>query len=203
MLNELKKYLNRNNPKWLQKCDANLAKGKRHVRFCSEFYKHQFKRNRTFLHEPPWMGRSWQLACMQEVEKLPGTLRVRMDMCQYDMLSHWEGKEGPFGQVLKPTGMLTNSWCLQRELSLRCPRNHPHVHLVGAERRQLRSTPNSCAMPYVEVWRLRRRWFTTLPMGPERVASLSLLCCADTGLTQNDRPNQSEWLKCISNDSHE
>ena len=52
-------------------------------------------------------------------------------MRQYSMESFVASKNGILGIVLKPTGKLTNSWCLQRELSLRCTKCHEHVHLVG------------------------------------------------------------------------
>ena len=131
VLNELNKYLNRNDPRWLSKFDEHLAKAKRHVKFCTDLYKHQASCNRYFLHEHPWSARSWRLPCVEEVSKLPGIATVRFDMCQFGMLSHWEGKQGPLGPGKKPTGMMTNSWCLQQELSRNCPGDHEHVHLVG------------------------------------------------------------------------
>ena len=45
-------------------------------------------------------------------------------MCQFGMISHWDKKDGPIGPALKPTGMLTNSLCLQLELAKRCLRDH-------------------------------------------------------------------------------
>ena len=86
---------------------------------------------RYFLHEHPWMARSWELQCVKDIEKLNGVERVRLDMCQYGMESHIQSKDGPRGPVLKPTGMLTNSWCLRIELSKRCQGGRKHVHLVG------------------------------------------------------------------------
>ena len=94
MLQELNKHLHRDDPRWLAKYDENLRKAKRHVQFCAEIYKHQSKCNRYFLHEHPWLARSWQLRCMKEIEELPGTARVRLDMCQYGMVSHWNSKDG-------------------------------------------------------------------------------------------------------------
>ena len=47
------------------------------------------------------------------------------------MQSHADSRSGPLGPVLKPTGMLTNSPHLRKELSRRCRGNHAHVHLVG------------------------------------------------------------------------
>ena len=71
------------------------------------------------------------MECIREVEALHGVVRVRLDMFQYRMTSRIDKVDGPLGPVLKPTGMTTNSYCLQRELSLRCPRNHEHAHLIG------------------------------------------------------------------------
>ena len=106
-------------------------KAKRHVQFCSDSYKHRSKCNRHFHHEQAWLARSWQLDCIKDIEKLPGVSRVRLDICQHGMVSHWDSKDGPLGPVLKPTGMLTNSPYLRRELSVRWPHDHEHVLLVG------------------------------------------------------------------------
>ena len=69
--------------------------------------------------------------CIEEVERMPGVERVRLDMCQYGMKSHIHSRGGPLGPVLKPTGMLTDSYCLKKELPSKCEGGHVHVHLVG------------------------------------------------------------------------
>ena len=37
----------------------------------------------------------------------------------------------PLGPVLKPTGFLTDSPLIARELARKCPRDHQHVNLLG------------------------------------------------------------------------
>ena len=120
VLNELNKHLHRNDAIWMQNFDDNLRKAKRHVRFCVSLYKHQVQNRRYFLHEHPWLARSWSMDCIEELERMPGVERVRLDMCQYVMKSHIHGRGGPLGPVLKPTGMLTNYYCLKKDLSRKC-----------------------------------------------------------------------------------
>ena len=173
-LNELNKHLNRDNPVWIRRFDEHIAKAKRHVRFCAELYKHQTHCNRYFLHEHPWLARSWQLDCMKEVENLPSTVRVRLDMCKYCIVSHCGPKNGPLGPVLKPTGMLTNSWCLQRELSSRCPGNHEHVHLAGGRASAAQEYPRQLCEAICRGLAKQRREdlsnrFTILPMCDKRL----------------------------------
>ena len=71
---------------------------------------------------------------MPEIDRLAneeGVQRVRTDMCQFGMMSRTSGVGTVLGHVLKPTGFLTNSKHIARELSRRCPRDHDHVPLVG------------------------------------------------------------------------
>ena len=101
------------------------------------------------------------------------------------MESHVASKNGIMGPVLKQTGMLTNSWCLQRDLSLGCTTNHEHVHLVGGRAAAAQEYPKkSCEAICRGIADQRAndlsRKFTTLPMC-ERVASLASLCIEATG----------------------
>ena len=59
MLQELNKHLHKGDPAWLQRFDNNLQKAKRHVRFCCEMYEYQIANGKYFLHEHPWLARSW------------------------------------------------------------------------------------------------------------------------------------------------
>ena len=126
------------------------------------------------------------MECIREVEALQGVVRVRLDMCQYGMTSRIDQGGGPLGPVLKPTGMLTNPYCLQRELSLRCPRNHEHVHLVGGRVSAAQEYPKGMCeavcrgLAAQKAVDLSRR-FTTLPIVSKRIGSLNLLCREATG----------------------
>ena len=64
------------------------------------------------------------------------------------------------GHIFTPAGVLTNSYCSQRELSLRCPKNHEHVHLFGGGHRQLKSTTGVCAKQYVADSQHRMRFLS-------------------------------------------
>ena len=97
---------------------ANLEKAKRHVKFCCSLYKLQSKAGRYFLHEHPWTARSWNLDCVEEVSQLPNVQKVQTHMCRFGMESHINEKNGEKGPVMKPTGFLTNSWCVADELDV-------------------------------------------------------------------------------------
>ena len=68
---------------------------------------------------------------MIKLEGNNGVLKVRTDMCQFEMLSRTAGIGSALGPVLKPTGFLTNCKHIARELSNIWHRNHEHVPLVA------------------------------------------------------------------------
>ena len=43
-----------------------------HIRFVAEMYHEQLEGNRYFLHEHPRYATSWQLKCMNELQKIGG-----------------------------------------------------------------------------------------------------------------------------------
>ena len=101
-------------------------------------------------------------------------------MCQFGMTSHRDKKGGPIGPVLKPTGMLTNSWCLQLELAKRCPRDHEHVHLIGGRAAAAQEYPRELCESIRRGLAAQKKAdfftiFTTLPMNAGNVLSLSIL----------------------------
>ena len=106
---KLNLYLHRDEPWWLEAYNENLRKVKRHVAFCCKIYQRQIDKGKSFLHEHPLSARSWQLECVKIIEKQQGVQRVRLDKCQYVMVSQIDAKDGPLGPVSKPTGMLTNA----------------------------------------------------------------------------------------------
>lgn len=116
---------------------------------------------------------------------------MRLDMCQYGMLSHWEGKDEPLGPVMKPIGTLINSRCLQGELSLFCPGDHQHVHLVGG-----RASAGRPGEP--KEGGLILTVHMTMRMSSVLAVSISLLCCEATELIINRRSTQSGLLKHVN-----
>jgi hypothetical protein len=130
-LQELNKHMYKDSKAWMDKFEANLERAKRHVRFCIKIYKYQKDHGRYFLHEHPWLATSWTLPEMTKLEAENDVQRVRTDMCQFGMMSRVGGVGSGLGPVLKPTGFLTNSPYISKELARRCDRSHQHVPLVA------------------------------------------------------------------------
>ena len=89
-----------------------------HMQFVAQLYLDQIFGERYFLHEHPRHASSWELECMRRLRLIPGVAVVRGDQCQY-------GAEAPRGPnkgspVLKPTGFMSNSAEVLREMSRRC-----------------------------------------------------------------------------------
>ena len=89
-----------------------------HIEFVVELYRDQLPGNPYFLHEHTMFASSWSLGCVQQLSQSPGVAIVRGDQCQY-------GAEAPHGAfkgspVMKPTGFMSNSAEILRELSKRC-----------------------------------------------------------------------------------
>ena len=89
-----------------------------HMQFVAQLYLDQILDGRYFLHEHPKHASSWELECMRRLRLIPGVNVVRGDQCQY-------GAEAPHGPnkgspVLKPTGFMSNSAEVLREMSRRC-----------------------------------------------------------------------------------
>ena len=87
---------------------------------------------RYVLHEHPWLATSWSLPEIEETQGYDDDVqRVRTDMCQLGMTSRQRGVGSALEPVLKPTGFLTNSEHIAKELSQRCSKYHDHVPLFG------------------------------------------------------------------------
>ena len=121
----------KDNAAWMARFEENVEQAKRYVRFCIDVYNHQRKHGRYFLHEHPWLATSWFMPEMTKLMEQENVQRVRTDMCQFGMMSRTGGVGSPLGHVLKPTGFLTNSKHIAKQLSKRCARDHEHVALVG------------------------------------------------------------------------
>ena len=68
---------------------------------------------------------------MSSLEQDVRTILLRIDMCSFGKDTHVHKTDGERGPVLKPTGFLTSSWCIAKELNMRCGGDHKHVPLVG------------------------------------------------------------------------
>ena len=130
LLQELAKACNRDKPGWLEAHEAKVEKAKRHIRFCCELYQLQQDAGRYFLHEHPWSAKSWNLDCIDRIRNAPGVRLVQSNMCRYGMES-FDPEAGVTKPVLKPTGFMTNSWCIATELDKKCDRMHEHTTLMS------------------------------------------------------------------------
>ena len=74
----------------------------------------------------------------QKVAKLAGSMIFKTHMCQFDMTS--EDEMGT-GMVKKPTGIMTNSIEVEREVRRECGGNHRHVTLINGRARACQVYP--------------------------------------------------------------
>eukprot|EP00959_Pyramimonas_sp_CCMP1952_P449884 9419938-Pyramimonas_sp.AAC.1 len=94
-------------------------------------YKKQIKAGRLFLHEQPVSSRSWRLWMIREIAVMPGVFYVECDQCAHGLCG--------LALVKKPTGWLTKSAEIARELTRRCPGCVRHCQTVGLGRRGMRT----------------------------------------------------------------
>ena len=125
VLQGLNKY--KNGTEWNEKFEIRKKEAVRHVEFCAALYRLQSAPGRYRLHEHPHGVRSWNLQVIAQLMRLPGVTRVRADQCAYGLTTTVHNETRP---AMKPTGFLTKSWCVARELSKRCPGDHLHFSLV-------------------------------------------------------------------------
>jgi hypothetical protein len=185
-LQELNKYMYRNDKLWMEKFQLGMEQAKRYVRFCTQVYEHQRKHGRFFVHEHPWLATSWSMPEIEKLLKYDDVQRVQTHMCQFGMVSRIGGVGSELGPVLKPTGFLTNSSCIARELARLCPRDHVHVPLVGGRAAGAAIYPEKLCMAICRGLAAQKRdentrTIKTLPMTKDRLTSLSLLCCEASG----------------------
>ena len=132
VLQELNKWINRDNQEWLDRFELNRQKAIRHVEFCCKLYKMQMAGGRYFLHEHPWTARSWELDAMESLLADPRVKKVKTHMCQFGMTSRRGAKGSEEGPVKKPTGFASNSHEILQELAKECRNvDHDHVPLMG------------------------------------------------------------------------
>ena len=109
----------------LKKSVALVSYGLDSLELAMEIAKWQWRKGRYFLFEHPESARSWEEPSVQEVLRLEGVKKGGCDMCAHGMAVTHEG----FNR--KPTGIMSNSQRVLREVCLRCPGNHRHVPLIG------------------------------------------------------------------------
>ena len=191
-LQELNKYMYKDSKAWMDKFEANLERAKRHVRFCIKIYKYQKDHGRYFLHEHPWLATSWTLPEMTKLEAETDVQRVRTDMCQFGMTSRVGGVGTALGPVLKPTGFLTNSPHIAKELARRCDRSHQHVPLVAGRAAAAAIYPHGlccaiCRGLAAQIEADKGMRITSPMLDKKGLNSLLSLCREATSDVSNDR----------------
>ena len=185
-LQELNKFMYRDSEVWMAKFQDRMQQAKRYVKFCTTIYEYQRSKGRYFLHEHPWLATSWSLECIAKLEALDDVRKVQTHMCQFGMKSRTEGQGSELGPVLKPTGFLTNSVHIARELHKTCPRDHKHVNLVGGRAAGAAIYPDGLCQAICRGLAAQKREDKTggirsLAMNPERLLSLSMACSEASG----------------------
>ena len=131
VLQELNKAAHGDKPGWLDKFNAEKAKAIKHIEFCCALYRYQLQQGRHFVHEHPWTARSWALPCVQKLLDHPSVEVTQAHMCRFMMTTHVDKKDGEVGLVKKPTGFMTSSHCILKQLDRKCTEDHVHVPLMG------------------------------------------------------------------------
>ena len=85
------------------------------------------------MHEHPWSAKSWALEKVERLLKNPAVTLVQGHMCRFGMEAVKDRSSGTMGPVKKPTGFMTSSPCIARELEMRCEGGHEHVHLMSGK----------------------------------------------------------------------
>ena len=112
---------------WEAKFEQRKKGAIKHIEFCAAIYRLQFAAGRYWVHEHPESATSWSLKVMVQLHGLPGVIKVRADQCMFGLRTEVDGEVRP---AKKPTGFLTNSWCIAKELSRRCDKSHKHFSLM-------------------------------------------------------------------------
>ena len=99
-----------------------------------------------FLHEHPWSATSWNYRAMQDLVRRKGVRTIRGDMCTFDMRQ--EDGRG-IARIKKPTGFLTNSEMIAKQLSRRCTGGHRHIPLVGGRAKQAQIYPDKLCVAII------------------------------------------------------
>ena len=131
MLQELNVAVHGHKPEWKAKFEEAKRKAITHIEFCCSLYKFQIQQGRHFLHEHPWSARSWALPCVQRLLDHPSVELTQAHMCRFRMTTHVDTKNGERGLVKKPTGFMSSSRFINRELDQKCEGGHAHIPLVG------------------------------------------------------------------------
>ena len=108
MPQELNKFNQRHNEKWLAKFNDNLIKAIDHIKFCIKLYGTQMDKGRYWLHQHPWPVKSWQIPDMEELLEDPRVQIAYADQCQFGLTAKIGIGSEQRGPAKKPTGFSGN-----------------------------------------------------------------------------------------------
>ena len=201
-LQELNKYMYRDDRLWLLKVQERMSQAKRYVEFCAKIYNYQVENGRYFVHEHPWLAASWGLECIAKLERREDVVKVLTHMCQFGMTAPVGGKGSEVGPVLKPTGFMTNSLSIARELARVCPRNHKQVHLMGGRAADAAIYPPGlckaiCRGIAAQLHEDSTGSVKSLPMNESRLLSFSMACAQATGSCSPEQAMRIGNPRCL------
>ena len=125
VLQGLNKHVN--GEEWTRKLMQRKQEAVEHLEFCVAIYRLQAASGRYWVHEHPNSATSWHEACIRKMVQMPGVIRVRADQCMYGLRTQVKDE---IRRAMKPTGFMTNSWCVAKRLTRRCDGSHPHFSLM-------------------------------------------------------------------------
>eukprot|EP00435_Cladocopium_sp_Y103_P018800 s2487_g4.t1 len=116
-----------------------IVGGLEHLELCASIARWQHRQGRFFMFEHPDLARSWKEQCLEDLAQMEGVLRVRCDLCRFNLRANGVDLNK------KPTGLLLNSEEMAKELALRCTGDHPHQPLLqGLAKKAAKYTPEFC-----------------------------------------------------------
>ena len=118
-------------PVWTNAYNKKAEEARERMRFCCRRYKMQPEAGRVWVHEHPWLARSWKLSEIKELSEDPRVCLVQAHQCRFcQKTTAMDGSKGMLA-AKKPTGFLINSWCIAEELDKQCEGGHVHGWLMG------------------------------------------------------------------------
>ena len=122
-----------------EKVQEIIQYGMNHLEFCMYLYKIQVEQGLYFLHEHPASATSWDTDCVKNILRLPNVRRIDSDMCAFGMTQY--DSEGP-GLIKKPTGFMSNSPEILKQLYRRCTGGHRHILLLNGRAQRAQVYPD-------------------------------------------------------------
>ena len=122
---------------------AELNRGKAHIRFCLEIYAIQLKGKRHFVHEHPDRSRAWDMPEVKQFMLRPEVGAITLHMCAFGMKGRDELGEG---LVQKATRIMSSSDQVLNQVNLQCSNSgggqrHRHVHLISGRAKHAQVYP--------------------------------------------------------------